>query len=608
MMAIAKSKTIKVKKQKTIQLVKVKHTAGGLSDFGKQLISNLGDDIFNCRTKTDLLYRILLQVYPVNKNLEANDISIERACEKVIKHFGLDKFRVVKIRNLSDNTDKEIKSTKNSYTEKFCQSIIWMDKVPLKIYESLLFDVNKDLDSISKLIAWYETQPYIQDYIKKDKFPISHENRILFDFYKRCIAERVKILNYQLYGIKERAISKSKYIPPWLTTINAFSMYKDKPYRYSRPFSIHYFDCRKIDLVGHRVDDLPISEVWEIQELYEKDRVKFYKGYFKRKPVSELFKSFDFYLLHLPLKKERKLIFDELFKLFKAKRWIGFYALALPQVEGLFSEMCSAISDADLSQNGLPSKVKSVRPFHYMSTSYFDYYEYHIPKQRNIFSHTGYDEDFKIKSYDLLTDLAHILKVFYELDNPLVKIKKLHVRKNHEDFITIREFVEYFRLLEGLKPKQKNEIESRIKNFEKEFLCQECNIEYLCYSMIQDMPKFIAEVIDSVNRNCEAHNVAMDLEKIRIPEIEQSLNDGKVLEAVSYGFGFKNEVVESLVDYSKFISVYEKYLPTLKQDIKKELKILKSTHGTVLKNIVFVNECINKKQDSNTDNEDMFWL
>lgn len=46
-----------------------------------------------------------------------------------------------------------------------------------------------------------------------------------------------------------------------------------------------------------------------------------------------------FYLSYLPMQNERKPPFDELEKLFKIKRWISYYCLALTQIEGLFSEM-----------------------------------------------------------------------------------------------------------------------------------------------------------------------------------------------------------------------------------------------------------------------------
>lgn len=76
-----------MKKKKLIQLKNIGNTWKEVRDFGSQLISELGDDIFNFKTKQELLFNILKQIYPINKNLKLDDISIEIACEKIIKKF-----------------------------------------------------------------------------------------------------------------------------------------------------------------------------------------------------------------------------------------------------------------------------------------------------------------------------------------------------------------------------------------------------------------------------------------------------------------------------------------------------------------------------------------
>jgi len=591
-------KTRQVKKQKAFQLKNIGHKRGELREFGRQLISNLGDDIFIFKTRQVLLFNILKQISPVNKSLKLDDTSIERACEKVIRNFGL--HREAKISVLTDNGFKEITSKKKTNTEKFCQIIIEMDKVPAHAYELLLSQVNRDLKSISELIKWYETKPCIQRHNKDNEIPKSHEDRIIFDFYKRCVAERIEILNFQLYGVKDRAIAKSKYTPKWLSSIWAFSeMFNDRPYHFAQPFSIHYFDSRRIDLSGHRIVDLYIDEAREMQKLYSDNPYKFYRLYFKRIPVQQHFQNFKFYLPYLPLIKDRNLIFDELIKLFKAKRWISFYALALPQVEGLFSEMCSVVSpEKDLSQKSLTHKVNSLRPFHYMSTSYFDYYQYHIPLQRNRFSHTGYDEDFKLKSYDLLVDLSHLLKVFYELDNPLVKVKKLHTRRNFEDFISLKEFADYFKLLDDIKPQQKKDVKTDIEIFEKEFLSQDCSLDYTCYEMMQELPKQLKEFVDNINESFRTHHSAIEFEKLKISDIDNLLKDENQFEVLTNCFIYKNDIFERLDNYSTFLQKYSKYLPTLRPEVKDELGKLHTEFGMVLKSITYTDNQIKKLNEA----------
>jgi hypothetical protein len=582
------------KAQKAIQLEQVGHKWFEIREFGKQLISNLGDDIFTLHSKQELLYYILKQISPINRYLKLADSSIDKACKTVIINFGLDRDAILKVS--SEKGIKEFKPKIKSNTRKFCEIIIQLDKIPACVYDSLIFEVDKDLLAISELIHWYETQNCIQKNIKDNEIPKSHDDRITYDFYKRCITERMVILNYRLFGIKERAISKSRFVSDWERSVSAFSeLFMDRPYYFAYPFSIQYFDCRKIDLAGHRIGDVSLDEAVKMQKLYVENKNKFYRLYFKKNPVHQHFQEFKFYLTNLPLSKNRNLIFDELIRQFKAKRWISFYALALPQVEGLFSEMCLAVSPKkDFSQKSLTHKVDSVRPYHNLSTSYFDYYQYYIPIQRNRFSHTGYDEDFKLKSFDLLVDLSHLLKIFFELDNPLVKIKKLHTRRNFEDFISLKEFVDYFKLLDSLEPEQKKSIIVDIEQFEIDFLSQDCSVDYTCNEMIQDLPYRLKEFVVEINKNFNTHGIEIKFEDLKLPEIERLLKDEKLLETMSNCLFYMNSTYETLENYSIFLKCYKRYLPSLSLEIKTELDKTKDEHSGILKSIIDTSNLILK--------------
>ncbi len=589
--------------KKNFQLKKVGHTWGEVTKFGNELIANLGDDIFKYKSKEVLLFHILKQISPVNKSLKVIDNnSIEAACKTVLHHFYLDHGIIVRVRDLTDDkqTDSILnEEPKQSSIDKFCEIVIHMDKIPSQFYDLLLTDVNKDLYAISELIKVYEKEVCIQKYINNNAIPKSHEERIKYDFYKRCLDGRNDIINYQLYGLKKRAIKKAKYIPHWVQSIFAHSeMFKDRPYRFAYPFSKYYFDYREIDFGGHRLGEFPVREGRIMQQLYKDNKSKFYKKYFKRIPVEQHFQNYTFYLqlLPLPLSKNRDLIFNELIKSFKARRWISFYAVALPQVEGLFSEMCSVIApEEDMSQKSLTHKVNSVRPFHTLSDSYFDYYQYHIPRQRNKFAHTGYDEDFKLKSYDLLVDLSHLLEVFSELDNPLVKVTKLHKRRNFRDFISLNEFVEYFKLLELLKPKQKKEIKESVKNFEQDFLNTECSVDYTCYELMQDLPKHLNEFIKEVNERFK-----IDFKTLKISEINTLLKEEKTLNTFESLFSFQNERIKLFEDYFIFLNLYKIYLPSLRREIFDEFDKLQNEFGVTLKNIAYINTLISNKKSKET--------
>ena len=132
-----------MKNIKSFKLIEVGHKLSDITEFGKQLIESLGDDIFDIQNMQDLLFIILKQIYPINQSLKLNENSIEKACEKVIKNFGLNKKATLFIS--TDSGMKEIKSEEKTNTEKFCQIIIQIDKVPGSFYKSLLPHVTDDL-------------------------------------------------------------------------------------------------------------------------------------------------------------------------------------------------------------------------------------------------------------------------------------------------------------------------------------------------------------------------------------------------------------------------------------------------------------------------------
>lgn len=409
--------------KKTISIKYRGQTSREISDFRKSVLAIPGDELFTYPDMQTLLYNVLLGVSPVNRFLKNDPASIERACKKITDHFGVNRatvssFTIYK----SDNTGEKTELPERSYTQKFVETILCLESVPALAYNRLLGEVNADLKKLTELMKWYESQPVIL----KGEQPKNQEERMVYDFHKRCTQELVTIVDFQLYGIKKQALEESHHlITPLLKSIqSAYKSIFPRPYRFAELYGIYYFDCRQIDLAWHRMDNFPFDIAERLQKLYIEDKAKFYRIYFKQNPVQEHFDKLKHYLSRLPLHQRRESIFNDLIRSFRARRWISFYAVALPQVEGLFSEMCSKIFPNKQPGKSLSDKVRRIRPYYDRSDTYFDYYQYYLPIQRNRFSHTGYDNDFKLKSYDLLVDLTHILSVFHELHNLPVKQQK----------------------------------------------------------------------------------------------------------------------------------------------------------------------------------------
>jgi|GEM_PF-1117700 len=568
----------KPSKVKRVNLKKIGRKYGEVMRFGNALLDGLGDSIFNYRSMTELLYDVLSQISPTYKTLEKNDVSIEIECAKILTHFGIGRVRA-KMYRFTDTGKEEVPSKKKTKTATgdFCEDILQLAKLPGPIYEWLADEVDEDLRIITRLISRYELEPFIQKHIQFDYIPTSQHERMTFDFYKRCVRERGEIIRYRLEGVKPRALQRARRVHDWVTRMIAFTdPYHDRPYDFARMYSIHRFDTEQLDLASHRVGDFPIRESHDLEKLYTKDKAKFYRIYFKHISPAQHFHNLLFYLGHLPLRNDRKPIFEELIRLFKGRRWMSFYALALPQVEGLFSEMCEiAIPKTDFSRRALPYKVESLRPYSPGSYSYFDYYQYYIPLQRNKFAHTGFDDDLKMKSFDLLSDLVHLLSVFYELDNPLVKVQKLHKRREQQDFISVSDWNHYFSLLQSLPPEQRNEIGGQILEFEESFLWPCCDLEYTCQTLIEDYPRLAKKYIDDLDNQLNFLSLGFTFETLTIAEIKGWNYDTPALETLLDQFHLHDNV-RQLEDSLAFLTRY-------KPSLKKMPKTVQSALGAVVK-------------------------
>lgn len=221
-----------------------------------------------------------------------------------------------------------------------------------------------------------------------------------------------------------------------------------------------------------------------------------------------------------------------------------------------------------------------------MSDTYFDYYQYHIPRLRNKFMHSGYDDDFKLKSFDLLFDLRYLLKMFYELDNPLVKIKQLHTRRKFEEFITYAEFANYFDLLNKLSKKQKDDIASDIKAFESDFLIAYCNAEYVCLEVAEGLPKDMTKFIEDSDKRLSAKDKSFDFSQSNFLKIESEIKgDAGLAATLSDCYLFNRHESDALVSYQMFLSNYKKYLSSLSRDYLKILENLDKEYKLPLLNI-----------------------
>lgn len=573
---------------KRINYKEFNKTKGGMREFANAVFDALGDNIFNQQAWEKLIFASLSQVRTYGKPLKENLASIERICFQINESFGIEDMK-----DFLKNPELTIESSAlGNQAKLFCKYVLGITKLPFTEYFKLESKVKNDLINISKLIDWYETNESVKTYKTNTNYKPGIDAKYI-DFYKRCLGQRDEILKYYLFDIKDRALKKSFYTPKWAESLFQFTeTYYDRPYKFSFPFYLNHFDCRKIDPIGHRLGEFYIKDGNKLAKLYKSNKLQFYKQYFKKTKFDQHFNTIEYYSHHLPIHQDRKLVINELKALSKLKRWVAFYAVILPQIEGVFTEMKNIIQDENSSTDGLSRKVKTVRSKYLTEDSFFDYCQYELPTLRNRFSHLGREDEYMLNSYDLLVDLAYLYRLFSELDDPYLKVYKLIKKRNHENFYSIFEVTEYLELLQKINYKKKSEIKLDIETFEKEFLSVECGIDYMCYELLHSFPeeysKFELQVFQLLNRN----NIVNDNPTILNTKAIQIINSNESLKS-DFNITFENNSnFKTLITYCSFITLQKKNLPTLNKEVKAELDAFCKIVADQIKNIQFCKEVI----------------
>jgi hypothetical protein len=571
------------KNSNVIKLSSYKNRFGEILKLRKKILKNMGQTLFKIHDLQTFYYESLKQIAEVGRLIKNDEVSIGTCANIVNKKFGVGSKTAIIYKSPTRKPTQVIGETS---LEIYANYILGIDKLPSLQLIELKTNVESHLKYIADLIDWYESDPFIQQVIKKDIRPSQHEERIKYDFYKKCIVEQQIILKHYLHGLEKRALAKSYYLPENLSPVFVMqNQYWDYPYDVGHWYYEEHYDYRKINLFRHRVYDIRISIIPDLKKLYQKDKEKFYRELFKLNPVSQIFSDINFLLPQLPLLHNRVPIFTELQKLFSGRRWISFYALALPQIEGLFSEMLEVIEPGKYSKS-LTDKVSFVR-LHHNFDGHFDYFQYIVPKLRNKFLHTGFDEDFKTKAFDSLTDLHYLVKVFEELENPLVKVAKIHARKDPMQFINYKDYGGYFQLLEQLNSEQKKKIAKGIEEFEKFLTDDMASIELMNGRIFEGLPEKIKDMTIQIEYYVNSSSIAYDLSlkswnqvKKELP-IEARTNLLRHLRILREN----TEDIESMFVYLKYSP---KYLPSINKVEQANVKRAFNQYKIFCQNIIAI--------------------
>ncbi|TMU54591.1 hypothetical protein [Flagellimonas algicola] len=476
-----------------------------LDDFRNDIIKCLGDEIFECNTLDQLVYKSLKVIHPVYKNLKNEDQSLQNKSLKVLEHFGFNRTGKIHVSVRGENGERILLNEENrllSPKQKFLNQIIRFKQVPKAHLEYLVGNSEYHLKKMTQLVNRYFETPFIAKmFWKEEKVPSNQNERMLLDYYKRCLSEQQFILSYR-FGekIKERAIVKATKMPINLP-MNLFDFF-DFPYYSSKTYSEGYFDHEKIDTVYHRLVETTVHEEDEnLTKLYFRNKRIFYSKLFKEYHSSQYFKDIKYYSQILPLSNTRKNVLNELEFLFQKKKWVSFYGIALSQIEGLFLEMTNVVGTK--GKRSMYHKINEIKDSD--STGNLDYYQYYIPQLRNKFMHGALDgeEGIKENSFDLLTDIRYLLMIFHELDNPLVKLKRILSNSNYT-FSTIEEITSFFQILSDKNESLRGFVKTHaheIKKFLKEKLVENKNLEVIVSNLqneVKDAIEITIRFLDTI--------------------------------------------------------------------------------------------------------------
>lgn len=251
-----------------ISITEKPENAGEISELREQVLSLLTSDELFAPNKQELCYHSLKQFD--FQNLDKNDkSSIEDACNQIVKLIGMESDALIEL-GISD--EPRLHEPMNRYMHYF----LGLDMVPGIEKQRLLSLVQQDLDRINSIITDYETN---YQFIADEENPRNHNQRTIYDFYNRCIAEKDKIEEYLNNGLEERVKEKAGLSigSIWGFTRAMMSEFLDRPYEIHFPRSNQFFKHDDINQVSHRIGPLPIKDAAELRKLYNTDKEEFYK-------------------------------------------------------------------------------------------------------------------------------------------------------------------------------------------------------------------------------------------------------------------------------------------------------------------------------------------
>ncbi|MDR3695912.1 hypothetical protein [Mucilaginibacter sp.] len=562
-----------------IKLADLDQTYGSIRKIREHILESVPENLFLSDEKMDIVYHTLKE-FNFKKAIKWNDLpAIEKACVSILNKTGW---------YINGKLDPELRSEDRLVYDPithYFEEVLGFTKLPVITFRDLEIKVRLDLRGVLSLIERYENkEEYVRDFLETGVKRGEHEGKIRLDFYERCRKERDEIVKHLSKGLVNRAIYRSRSDTLMSnTSLRWFEEYRDRPYQWGRVRSIQYFDYEKIDVFRHRIDDLTVRNIRPLEKLYNQKKYKaFYKEVRKYLSPDEIFNQiFNYYIPRNLKVLDRKPVFEELAYLLKKKRWYGFTALALTQVEGIFSDMLAVITPKT-KHSSLSNKVFAIRPYFNYYDSAFDYFEYILPRVRNRFLHSGTitGRDFEIIAYDLLYDLHFLLKAFLQANDNQIKLMNMLNEDTLKQIGSIHDFLELFKILDELQKRLKQnpdskelaEILFRWTGFEQSNLKDSGNLEHFAGDILNRLNIITSKFYDTIFANTAYSASQINLAKMTSKEVRDNIESIKeILKDTTYFF---KDQLQEIVNMHNFLKLHEKHLPSFPTIENKLLKDL----------------------------------
>jgi|GEM_PF-5692662 len=393
-------------------------------------------DLRNGTVDWQLLSNVLEQSVPNTLLVNSNNYEIVRECllhinfrktEKDISTLTKQASQILKFTPYRTN---EIEP--NKIFTNFINVFLGYKGTPFFYKQIIENEVKKDFTKLNDLIKYYRTMSFIILYEAEDATPRNHEDRTLLVFFKRALNKREQVIELLYDKIDNLSLNAAKrsFYNEFIAENEAMDIIHSSTYYPYRESFLNPQHVNSIDyeLLDHRLIN-PFRNKTSIQAVLDKIDTGCSTSDLNSILLQTKLDPYIEYILTatdtLPGISKRKNVFEEIKYVFSKKKWYALYALALPQIEGLFSDIISIAFPRKSMSGTLTDKVDYVRPLYSLSEKFFDYYQYYLPTQRNRFAHAGYDTDIIPKSYHCIFDLWFLIDAFYNLNIPLLQVIRI---------------------------------------------------------------------------------------------------------------------------------------------------------------------------------------